>query len=143
MSLRFATTEVKLDRDALYDAVLEDETSLVSLERPITVQGPHLFAAASAAGTPLVAALVEFEHGTTAELTPEAMKGEGVVSLPLRDFVLGAMSSTDLADAAYRYRVRLVRATGQERSPDWIEDTVEILYPVAPAPAASPGAPPA
>jgi hypothetical protein len=143
VSLRFAATEVKLDRDALYDAVLEDETSVVSLERPITVRGGHLFAAATAAGTPLVAALVEFEHGTTAELTPAAMDGEGVVSLPLRDFVLGAMSSTDLADAAYRYRLRLVHATGQERSPDWIEDTTEILYPVAPAPAANPGAPPA
>ena len=143
VSLRFATTEVKLDRDALYDAVLEDETSVVSLDRPITVRGRQLFAAASAAGTPLVAALVEFEHGSTAELTPEAMDGEGVVSLPLRDFVLGEMSSTDLANAAYRYRLRLVHATGQERSPDWIEDTTEILYPVAPAPAANPGAPPA
>jgi hypothetical protein len=143
VSLRFASTELKLDRDALYDAVLEDETSVVSLERPITVRGAHLFAAATAAGSPLVAALVEFEGGSTAELTPAAMDGEGVVSLPLRDFVLGAMSSADLANAAYRYKLRLVHATGQERSPDWIEDTTEILYPVAPAPAPSPGAPPA
>jgi hypothetical protein len=138
--VRFDTVDVEPDKEAVYQAILDTSVPLDFL-RTITVRGKHLFDAAKPED-PLIAVLVEFECGSTAELTPSAPDGQGLVRLPLRDYVLGSMSTADVANASYRYRMTLVHgASGQQRSRDWDEATTEILYPVVvatapPAPAA-------
>jgi hypothetical protein len=141
--LDFTTLEVKPDVEKIYNAIL-DPTAPRDYIRAITVRGTQFFAAAESAP---VAVLVEFERGSTAELTPDKKDADGVVNQPLADYVLANVvraeeptpETVDLTTATYRYKVTVITPQGgRTKSPDWIEETADILYPVAPPVAVTP-----
>ncbi len=140
--LDFANLEVKPDVAKIYDAIL-DPTAPRDYVRAITVRGTQFFAAAENAP---VAVLVEFERGSTAELTPDKKDADGVVSQPLADYVLANVvhaeepkpETVDLTTATYRYKVTVITPQARTKSPDWIEETADILYPVPPPVAVTP-----
>jgi hypothetical protein len=138
--VRFDRVDVAPDRDAIYEAILDTTVPLVALQRTIEVHGKHLF---DPPDPDLVAVLVEFEHGQTVDLTAEKPEGTGVVQVvPVRDYVLGEISSADVANGSYRYRVTVVREQAPELSSDWSKpQTPDTLYPQMPAPPAPPAPP--
>lgn len=142
--LDFAKLEVRPDAAKIYEAILDPATPR-DYVREITVKDTGFFAAAE--GAP-VAVLVEFANSeSAAELTPAKLEDSAFVKQPLADYVLANVvhteqpksESVDLTTATYRYKVTVIAQGGSRtRSPDWIEDTSPILYPVPPPVAVTP-----
>ncbi|MEA2448085.1 MAG: hypothetical protein QOG63_17 [Thermoleophilaceae bacterium] len=126
-ALSFTTLEPLPDRDLEWQAILDPSAPAV-FTRTIAVRGAGQFDPPPGQAVdpdPVIAVLVEFEHGSTVELTPAQPDGDGTIRLPLADFVLNAE-----VDASYRYRVRRVRRQARPPMSDWIADTTSPLYPV-------------
>jgi hypothetical protein len=123
----FDLTEVhvRADRDALWAVILDPGTPGTYSKR-VTVRAlPALFQAASDRPTDAIGALtVEFEGGGTVELNPEHLSAEADLRLPIADLVLRRADQ-----GVYRYRVTLIRASGQSADPEWRSATTTILFP--------------
>jgi hypothetical protein len=140
--LDFAQLDVKPDGAKIYEAIL-DPTAPRDYVRAIAIRGVQFF---SVTENVPVAVLVEFAGGSTAELTPDKRDAEAVVKQPLADYVLANVAQTaepapdtgDLASAKYKYKVTVITPQGRTESPDWTEDTKDVLYPVPPPVAVTP-----
>jgi hypothetical protein len=140
--LDFAQLDIKPDGAKIYEAIL-DPNAPRDYVRAITIRGAQFFGVTE--NVP-VAVLVEFAGGSTAELTPDKRDAEAVVKQPLADYVLANVAKTaepapdaaDLASAKYKYKVTVITPQGRTESPDWTEDTKDVLYPVPPPVAVTP-----
>ncbi len=114
------------DREAIMQAIF-DPTASVKPSRHITVE---TFAELFDLTNPILAIVVDFEHGTSARLTPSDLKTVVQVSLPMSaitDCMLRQPLPTD-----YRYRVTLIHRSGSQTRSDWHTDTTPYLIPLLP-----------
>lgn len=114
------------DREAIVQAIF-DPTVSVQPSRHITVE---TFAELFEQTNPILAIVVDFEHGTSARLTPSDLKTVVQVSLPMSaitDCMLRQPLPTD-----YRYRVTLIHRSGSQTRSDWQTDTSPYLIPPLP-----------
>ncbi|MGG6240986.1 hypothetical protein ACQ4N7_20380 [Nodosilinea sp. AN01ver1] len=114
------------DREAIVQAIFDPAVS-VQPSRHITVE---TFAELFDQANPILAIVVDFEHGTSARLTPSELKTVVQVSLPMSaitDCMLRQPLPTD-----YRYRVTLIHRNGSQTRSDWQTDTSPYLIPPLP-----------
>lgn len=71
--------------------------------------------------------LVDFEQSDTVEVTANQLIAQAQINLPLSDFILHREDK-----GKYRYKVKIVRASGECNISDWHETTMEIVYPEIP-----------
>lgn len=127
-TLRLVDATVKPEAGQVWQAVF-DATTSPDLGRTIRVKG---FAAMfePPPGRPddaAVAVVVEFDGGVAVELGPSKLEAEARIRQSVADLVLRRD-----ATSAYRYRCRVIRRSGQVLSPDWIEDSIDLLFPMLP-----------
>jgi hypothetical protein len=127
-ALRLVDASVKPEPGQVWQAILDPTTS-ADLSRTVRVKG---FAAmfdppADRPGDAAVAVVVEFADGTAVELGPGKLEAEARISQPIADLVLRRGGA-----ATYRYRCRVIRRSGQVVSPQWIDDSIDLLFPVLP-----------
>ncbi len=118
--------KVQPDTQAVWDAVV-DKTRLPEFTTAITVKTIRqtFDVRPNNPSEAIVAVVVDFERGTSVELTAEKLEAVAKVGLALDDFVLRRLQTGE-----YRYKVNVIRANGtQARDPEWRTDTTMILFP--------------
>jgi len=112
-------------RDAIFNLVLDPSTRAEYL-RPIKVKTfPQTFAArADAPQQQVLSVVVDFDDGSTVELTANQLEVPTTVPVPVVGFVLG----TELRQT-YRYKVTVVRLAGPTTDADWRTGESGILFP--------------
>jgi hypothetical protein len=112
-------------RDAIFNLVL-DPTTRAEYQRPIKVKTfPQTFAArADAPQQQVLSVVVDFDDGSTVELTANQLEVPATVPVPVVGFVLGTE-----ARQTYRYKVTVVRLAGPTTDADWRTGESGILFP--------------
>jgi hypothetical protein len=112
------------DPDAIWDSIL-DRTTL-DYFKLVTVRAVDAYFAAVTGKEDerIVSILVEFEHGSMAELTASELQARVRVDYPIDDVILGRPVATN-----YRYTVTVIRANGdQERDPQPREGSADLFF---------------
>jgi hypothetical protein len=119
--------QVRPDPAAIWDAVLDTATS-GEIRRPVRVKlFPAMFDAPGGdAAERALAVLVQFETGTTLELTSDKPEAEARLPVPLGDLVLKR------AVSPYRYRCTVIRRSSRAADADWRTETGDLLVPILP-----------
>ena len=118
--------KVQPNPQAVWDAVV-DKSRLPEISRSIKVKTikQTFEPRPENPSDPIAAVVVDFERGTSVELTAEKLEAEAKVGLALEDFVLRRLQTGE-----YRYRVTVIRTNGgQSRDAEWRTDTTGILFP--------------
>ena len=120
---------VKGDPQAVWTALL-DPTTPADFSRSIDVEafGSMFDAPAASPDDKVQVILVEFENGSTVQLTPAAPKAAASVRTPLFDLVLQKGGNSE-----YRYRCKVMRKSSRLSDQDWRTDSTEILFPELPS----------
>jgi hypothetical protein len=133
--------EVEPDREQVLAAIRQDEV-MPELTHSIEVKTfAAYFAPPADPAQQLLGILVQFERGTTVDLTADALAKVAVVRTPIDTVLLGA---TDLQ--RHRYKRTIIRLGGRKADTDWqtVEGTVfypevDIPDPPPPPPTPPPG----
>jgi hypothetical protein len=112
-------------KDVVFNLLL-DPTTRPEYRRPIKVKVfPPTFAApADDPARQVLAIFVDFEDGTTVELSPTQLEVPVDVPVPVLGFVLGTESRQ-----TYRYKVTVVRLNGPATDAEWRTGESGILVP--------------
>lgn len=122
-------TAAKGDPQTVWSLLL-DPTTPADFSRSIDVEafGSMFDAPAGNPDDKVQVILVEFENGSTVQLTPAAPKAAASVRTPLFDLVLQKGGNSD-----YRYRCKVMRKSSRLTDHDWRTDSTEILFPELPS----------
>jgi hypothetical protein len=116
--------KVQPDKDAVWNAVLDD--ALAVYPRLITVKTfkQKFDPPPDNADNQIMAVVVDFEGGVSIELTADKLE-ERDVPLPasIGDYVLRKPDQ-----GQYRYKVRVIRLSGETRDTEWRTDITTTLY---------------
>ncbi len=123
--LDLSQVEALPDKEALYDLVLDPSTT-ASFLRAIKVKtfAPMFTAPAGKPEDQVMSIVVDFEDGTTVELTSDHLEASVNVPVPLAGFVLGMEGQQ-----TYRYKVTIVRLSGATGDADWQTGESGMLFP--------------
>lgn len=114
--------EVVPDREAVLESVLQTEVA-PEVERVIVVKVPAVMFDPTAAD-PLLAVVIQFENGSTVDLTAGATEANAVVRTRVSTLLLETADSQ-----AYRYKLEIIRVSSRKRDTEWRTDSFGILYP--------------
>jgi hypothetical protein len=123
----FEHVEVKTDRDAIWDSVL-NQTVTPDYVRPIRVRTVKELFDPPAAGDqpPIGLIVVELKRGesrsTTVELSMQTLEMEAKLRAPLKDYVLGKVD-----EGTYSYKVTPVRGGTQPPDRPWKTASTDLL----------------
>ncbi|MBC4018134.1 hypothetical protein H7965_22840 [Siccirubricoccus deserti] len=120
---------VRPDAAGLWEVIL-DTTTPNEISRTIRVKlFPAMFEAPDGnAAEPALAVLVQFERGTTLELTPEKPEAELRLPIPIGSIVLRSAAGP----SGYRYRCSVIRRSSRATDSEWREDSSDLLVPLLP-----------
>jgi hypothetical protein len=127
--LDFGKVTLQPDSAALWAAILDADTTAEARRKVRVKLFPGMFDAPD--GKPenrAFAVVVQFDGGTSLELTPDKPQGE---------VVLAGGSVTDLVlrragTGGYRYRCQVIRRSARLSDADWRADTTDLLIPLLP-----------
>ena len=123
--LDLSGVEVLPDREAVWAAVLDPSTTPEYVRRIQVRTFAQIFQAPPDRPEDQIMALVlDFERSESVVLDADHLQVEAALRLPLADYVLRRVDS-----GAYRYRVTVVRLSGQTQDPDWRTASTGILFP--------------
>jgi len=117
--------EAETDRERIFSIVLDPSTAPVYL-RPLVVKTfKAMFAAPAARPEQQVMAIVlDFEGGLTVELNADQLDQKIQLPVPVANYVL---RRADVG--SYRYKMNVIRLSGQSRDTDWRTDDTGTLFP--------------
>jgi hypothetical protein len=115
--------KVQPDKDAVWNAILDD--ALAVYPRLITVKTfkQKFDSPPDNADNQIMAVVVDFEGGVSAELTADNLERAVPLPLPIADYVLRKPDQ-----GQYRYKVRVIRLSGETGDTEWRTDNKTTLY---------------
>jgi hypothetical protein len=115
--------KVQPDKDAVWNAILDD--ALAVYPRLITVKTfkQKFDPPPDNADNQIMAVVVDFEGGVSAELTADNLERAVPLPLPIADYVLRKPDQ-----GQYRYKVRVIRLSGETGDTEWRTDNKTTLY---------------
>ncbi|HTG17091.1 MAG TPA: hypothetical protein VK747_17710 [Blastocatellia bacterium] len=117
--------KVQPDKDAVWNAILDD--ALAVYPKLITVKTfkQNFDPPPDNADNQIMAVVVDFEGGVSVELNADKLEERDVpLPLPIGDYVLRKADQ-----GQYRYKVRVIRLSGETRDTEWRTDSTGILFP--------------
>ncbi len=126
--LDFAGVRVVPDREAIWNTIFDTSTA-VETRRTVHVKlYPFMFDAPSGEEAErAMAVIVQFESGTSVELTPDKLEGEVSLSAPIGDLVLRHGNV-----GGYRYKTQIIRRSSRPVDAEWRSDNADLLIPLLP-----------
>jgi hypothetical protein len=125
IDIDLVNARAEVDRDLLFHLILDPTTSSVYL-RPLTVKTfPAIFKPPPAnPDDQIIAIVLDFEGGVSIELNENQLERQIRLPVPLASFVLRRATA-----AQYRYKMNIVRLSGQTRDAGWRVDDTGTLFP--------------
>jgi hypothetical protein len=117
--------KVMPDREALLAAIIDPDTP-ATYDRVVTVRALEaLFQpTAEKPDDAIGAVMVEFEGGEAAELNPAQLTASASLHVPILDFLQSKVDALN-----YRYKVRVIRPSGQTLDENWRTGNAESFFP--------------
>ena len=126
--LDFGGVKVVPDSEAIWTAILDADVAVESRRTVKVKLFPGMFDAPSGqAADRAMAIIVQFEGGSSVELTPDKFEGEVKLSAPIADVVLKRGDAR-----GYRYKSQIIRRGSRPADAEWRSDNVDLLIPMLP-----------
>jgi hypothetical protein len=117
--------KVQPDKDAVWNAILDPATPAVYL-RTIKVKTfkQKFDPPPNNVDDQIMSVVLDFEGGPSVELNADNLERDVSLPLPIGDYVLRKADQ-----GQYRYKVRIIRLSGEMRDAEWRTDSTGILFP--------------
>lgn len=112
---------VKPEPEAVWAAIVS-QTRVPEFRRVVTVKA--IKQTFETGADPVIAMVIDFENGSSIDLSLEKLFADAEVRVPLTDLVLRRADT-----GSYRYMVTVIRASGQTKDTAWRSDRTGILFP--------------
>jgi hypothetical protein len=126
--LDFRGVKVLPDSEAIWKAIFDADVS-IEAQRTVRVKlFPGMFDAPSGnAADRAMAIVVQFEGGSSVELTPDKPEGAVKLSAPIADVMLKRAGG-----GGYRYKSQIFRRNSRPADSEWRSDNADLLIPMLP-----------